>query len=158
MKKSLKNIQKIKQLAKIKWIINIIAFPIMISLLILSTILLLKITSTHKISIFAIIIFVFFVILSLFLSIENLVLSIFLIINSASIYVSYTYKNKEIKLAEQIKTFRNSVLIYSILSIFFGLGLIVDPIIWIMSKTKIRFLKEKIKEQTRNKIQKLTTF
>ena len=156
MKKSLKNIQKIKQLAKIKWIINIIAFPIMISLLILTTILFLKIISTHKTSIFAIIISVFFVILSLFLGVENLVLSILLIINSTSIYVSY--KNKEIELVEQMKTFRNSILIYSILSIFFGLGLIVDPVIWIMSKTKIRFLKEKIKEQTQNKIQKLTTF
>jgi len=99
----------------------------MISLLILTTILFLKIISTHKTSIFAIIISVFFVILSLFLGVENLVLSILLIINSTSIYVSY--KNKEIELVEQMKTFRNSILIYSILSIFFGLGLIVDPVI-----------------------------
>jgi len=71
-----------------------------------------------------------------------------LLVNSTSIYIS-SKKNNDEEVIEKIRLFKMVALICSILSIFFGLML--DVVIWVLSNTNIKFLKEKIEEQKENK-------
>ena len=150
MKKLLENIQKIKHLAKTKCILNIVIISIIIIFAITKNIIIPSLPYSYSpvyhtlskcLSVF-IIIFVVFIVGA------NLVLAILLLVNSTSIYIS-SKKNNDEEVIEKIRLFKMVALICSILSIFFGLML--DVVIWVLSNTNIKFLKEKIEEQKENK-------
>jgi len=147
MKESLKNILTIKKLAKIRAIIHIVEIPAMVVLIIIMVITTLHSTPTKTpfgSSIGLIVFFIIFIVSFIALGITSFVFAILLIVNSTSMHVpTKDCKNEEVK--EEVKTFKTTALVCSILAIFFGL--ILDIIIWVISNTKIRFLKEKIKEQ-----------
>ena len=146
MKKLLENIQKIKQLAKTKCILNIVIISIIIIFAVTKNIIIPNLTLdylpayrtlTKCLSVF-IIIFIVFIVGA------NLVLAILLLVNSTSIYIS-SKKNNDEEVTEKIRLFKIVTLICSILSIFFGLML--DIVIWVLSNANIKFFKEKIEEQ-----------
>ena len=131
MKKTLKNILRIRNLAHIKFMINIFA--------ILFLIIIINNNSFNSEIRFYIVVFA----LGILPGIANLVLAILLIVNSTSIYIPSKDCNDEV--VEELKTFKTTVLVWSILSILFNV--IADLVIFIMSRTKSKMLREEIQEQ-----------
>ena len=128
MKESLKNILTIKKLAKIRAIIHIVEIPAMVVLIIIMAITTLHSTPTKTpfgSSIGLIVFFIIFLVSFIALGITSFVFAILLIVNSTSMHVPTKDCKNEVK--EEVKTFKTTALVCSILAIFFGL--ILDIII-----------------------------
>ena len=136
MKKIIQKIKIIKNLAAIKYSIN--TFLIVFLMLIILT------ENDDSGSGFKT--FMFFMII--FCIITNLLLVILLILKSKSIYISLSSNKNDV--IEEINSFKKSVLVWSILSIFFIF--IADLVILNLSTRNSSFLRKKIKKQSFKKI------